>query len=118
MPRRSSFPSGEEIKGAPTLVVVVVDVVVVILDYHAARKVSSIQNCRNVVEFVADFTGELPRCAKDAILAMKCEKRSRVRWLCDVSTFLNDDDGCARLLEMRASEIFEQFRHRPVDSCI
>ena len=72
-------------QSAPTLVVVVVDVVVVILDYHAAGKVSSIQNCRNVVEFVADFTGEVPRCAEDAILAMECKKRSRVR---DVTTFL------------------------------
>ena len=76
---------------------------------------SSIQNCRNVVEFVADFTGELPQCAKDAILAMKCEKRSRVRWLRDVSTFLNDDDDRARWVAMRASEFFELFGQRPVD---
>ena len=93
-----------EIKGAPTLVVVVVDVVVVILDYHAAGKVSSIQNCRNVVEFVADFTGGVPRFARDAILAMECKKRSRVR---DVTTFLNDDDDRARWVAMRASEFFE-----------
>ena len=112
MPRRSSFPSGEEIKGAPTAVVVVVDVVVVILDYHAAGKVSSIQNCRNVVEFVADFTGDVPRFARDVILAMKCKKRSRVR---NVTTFFNDDDDRARWVEMRASEFFVLFGQRPID---
>ena len=110
MPRRSSFPSGEEIKGAPTAVVVVVDVVVVILDYHAAGKVSSVQNCRNVVEFIADFTGELPRFARGAILAVGCKKRSRVRWLRDVSTFLNDDDDRARWVAMRASEFLAVFK--------
>ena len=52
---------------------------------------------------------------EDAILAMKCEKRSRVRWFCDVSTFLNDDDDRARCVSMRASEFFEKFGQRPVD---
>ena len=47
---------------------------------------------------------------EDAILAMKCEKRSRVRWLRDVSTFLNDDDDRARWVKMRASEFFVDFR--------
>ena len=93
-----------KIKGVPTLVVVVVDVVVVILDYHAAGKVSSVQNCRSVVEFVVDFTGELPRCNEDAILAIECKRRSRVRSRYHVFC---DDDGCARLVEMRASEFFE-----------
>ena len=83
--RVGRFSFGRRDQGAPTLVVVVVDVVVVILDYHAAGKVSSVQNCRSVVEFVVDFTGELPRFERDAILAMGCKKRSRVRC---VTTFL------------------------------